>query len=131
MIPIHHGIVSQNNKLILDTPSRYLTQLSNLKGKRIELTLKEEKSQRSINQNSYYWGVVVTILGDFFGYEPEEMHTALRMKFLNKEPVCGLNTAESTTALNTTQFEDYLERIRRWAAIEYHIYVPLPNEAAA
>ena len=118
MIPVHHGIINQG-KVILDAPNRYLLQLQKLEGKRIELTLKEEKSQRSLNQNNYYWGIVVEILRLHFGYDdPEEMHFALRLKFLPIDGVPNLQAAKSTTALNTAEFEDYLERIRRWAAIK-------------
>lgn len=30
--------------------------------------------------------------------------------------------------MNTAEFEEYLERVRRWAAVEYGVVVPLPNE---
>ncbi len=127
MTPIHRGKVAYG-KLILENQSRYLVQLSKLEGKDIELIIRKKKSQRSLNQNSYYWGVVIVILGEHCGYEPEEMHTALRMKFLRKELIPGLQTAGTTTALDTTQFEDYLERVRRWASMDLNCFIPLPNE---
>jgi hypothetical protein len=40
--------------------------------------------QRSLKQNAYYWSVVVAMLADAAGYDdPEDMHDALRAKFLS------------------------------------------------
>jgi len=33
--------------------------VASMPGKRFILTLKEQKRKRSLNQNAYYWGVVV------------------------------------------------------------------------
>lgn len=123
---IHEGRVDKG-QLHLKNKSRYLVQLSKLDGKEIELIIRQKKSQRSLDQNSYYWGVVVAILGDHCGYDPEEMHEALKFKFLRKGKE-GLETVTSTTDLNTKEFEDYLERIRRWASMELNCFIPQPNE---
>ncbi len=127
MIPVFHGKI-EGSIVIWDTPEKVREYLKGLEGKRIDVTVKRERSQRSINQNNYYFGVVCKVLGDYFGYEVDEMHEALKLKFLQVGP-CDVPTIKSTTKLNTTEFEDYLERIRRWAATEYSVVVPLPNEA--
>jgi len=88
-----------------------------------------EKKPRSNSQNSYYWGVVIDILGNELGYPPQNMHDALRLEFLSKpDDKTGLMKVASTTDLNTKQMEDYLEGIRRWASIELGIYIPNPGE---
>lgn len=129
MNPIYHGTVVKG-KVSLDNPSYFNKNLEKFEGKRIDVIVREYKSQRSNNQNNYYFGVVCQILGDYFGYTPEEMHDALKMKFLRKG-AADLETVTSTTKLNTAQFEDYLENVRRWALLEYQITVPLPNEFEA
>lgn len=35
---------------------------------------------------------------------------------------------QSTTGLNTKEFEDYLAKVRRFAATDLNIFVPLPGE---
>lgn len=127
MIPVFHGKI-EGSIVIWDTPEKVREYIKGLEGKRIDVTMKRERSQRSINQNNYYFGVVCKVLGDYFGYEVDEMHEALKLKFL-QIGACDVPTIKSTTKLNTTEFEDYLERIRRWAATEYSVVVPLPNEA--
>jgi hypothetical protein len=133
MNPVHRGKVEQGKK-IYDNPSRYLVQLSKLEGKRFEEVIRKEKSKRSLGQNSYYWGVVVEILRDRFGYEEDEakeVHIGLKLLFLRTHKGEALESVRSTTKLNTAEFEDYLEKIRRWASKEHGIYIPLPNEVEA
>jgi len=128
--PLFTGTVT-NGRLVLDSPQRYIVQLAKLEGKRIEVVVRKQRSKRSLKENSYYWGVVVEILRDHFGYETyeaEEVHVGLKLKFLRIHESEGLETAKSTTKLSTAEFEDYLERIRRWASKEHNCYIPLPNE---
>ena len=40
--------------------------VSSLTGKRLIITLKEQKRKRSLNQNAYMWGVVITRITDAF-----------------------------------------------------------------
>ncbi len=84
------------------------------------------RQTRSMNQNNYYWGVIIKILGEELGYRDEEMHDALRMKFLQEHG--KIETIKSTTGLNTKEFEEYLAKIREWASEELSIFLPLPNE---
>lgn len=114
-------------EVILNNPTRYLQEVRKLEGKQIEAIIRVYKSSRSNNQNNYYWGVVLPVLGGYFGYTADEMHDALKYKFLRRG-AADLETVTSTTKLNTAQFEEYLENVRRWAVTEYGVSVPLPNE---
>lgn len=129
MIPVFTGTVIQG-QIKKDTPQRFVDYVQTLEGKQVEIIVRNKKAQRSNNQNNYYFGVVCKLLGDYFGYEPDEMHEALKLKFL-QVGACDVPTLKSTTKLNTAEFEEYLERIRRWAAVDYGITVPLPNEVEA
>ena len=121
-----HGVVKQG-RIKFDSPEKYLVYLAGLEGKRIELSLQKERNNRTLSQNAYYWGVVIEILGQHFGYEPDEMHEALKFKFLKTHEDTGLITVRSTTKLSTIEFGDYLDRIIRWAA-EDGIYIPSAGE---
>jgi len=123
MIPIQRGRV-KGGKLILDNPMGYLVELSKLEGKRVELTIQKERRVRSLSQNKYYWGVVIEVLSDYFGYEKEEMHSALRFKFLKRHEDTDLVTVGSTAKLSTAEFTEYIDGIIRWAATEYQISIP-------
>lgn len=90
---------------------------------------------RSNQQSRYYFGVVVDILSNHTGFTPEEMHEILKHKFLRDwkkiKTVNGVFEyvyTKSTTILSTAEFENYLAKIREWAAIELNCQIPEPNE---
>jgi len=55
------------------------------------------------------------------------MHEALKFKFLSKGHET-LPTVISTTKLDTLDFFEYIEKIKRWATIEYQIVLPEPED---
>jgi hypothetical protein len=91
-----------------------------------------KRTIRSVEQNNYYWGVVLKILSEHFGYiglgEKEELHDSLRTMFLVRTTKLGLKVVESTTKLDTELFERYLQAVRDWAIQEHQCFIPLPNE---
>jgi len=91
-----------------------------------KLQIEKIRNVRSVNQNNYYWGVVIKMLGDEIGYSPEEMHNALQIKFLSTH-LDKLPSVKSTKKLSTKEFEEHLSKIRQWAS-EQGTFLPLPNE---
>ena len=98
----------------------------------ILVTISNKKMKRSIEQNSYMWGVVYDMIADEMGITPDEAHQMLAKMFLKiKEiEVKGVIYAitKSTTKLKTDEMEEYLEKCRRFASMELHILIPKPNE---
>lgn len=75
---------------------------------------------RSNPQNKYYFGVIVDMISQETGNEPEETHELLKLKFL--KPMGKQNT----TQLDTREFNLYIEKIQRWAAQELSMVIPDP-----
>lgn len=127
------GVVDESGKLSLYNQAGYTGFLKHLAGKRITLTIGEDKPNRSTQANRYYWGVVVRTLADEFGYSQDDMHAALAYKFLRVEAEAKFGEAmplvRSTATLKTDEFERYMEDVRIWAATEMGVVIPLPNEA--
>ena len=99
------------------------------------VSVKKQRNTRSNMQNSYYWKCIVQGLAEELGYFPNEMHDALRAKFLSEYEMISINDNQiainkigSTTALNTKSFEQYTEKIRVWALTDLGIRLMLPNE---
>ena len=86
-----------------------------------------KKQTRSQAQNAYMWSVVYKTIGDDLGYEPEEVHQLMSERFLSYRKD-NYKFVKSTTKLNTKEFEEYMEKIRRFASMELHIFISLPNE---
>jgi len=99
------------------------------------VSVKKQRNTRSNMQNSYYWKCIVQGLAEELGYFPNEMHDALRARFLSEYEMISINDNQiainkigSTTALNTKSFEEYTEQIRVWALTDLGIRLMLPNE---
>jgi len=110
------------------------TQVALLEGQEVSVTIEKYRNKRSINQNNYYWGVVVKLISEETGYSLHETHDILRGKFLGKTKKIGTETihySRSSASLNTKEMEQYLSDIREWASIILNCYVPEPNEVEA
>lgn len=71
----------------------------------------------------------MAILAEHTGYTRDELHEALKWRFLRLEDADHpLPTVKSTTELTTAQFEEYLEQVRTFGSVELGCYIPLPNE---
>jgi len=122
-----------NGKITIRQADRtaYQSLLQKFEGKSIIISLSLPHKNRTISENRYYWGVVVEILANFFGYTKHECHDALKHKFLSVpgDIMPGkLPVVKSTAELSTTEFEEYLDNIRTWALLDLGINIPLPNE---
>ena len=55
----------------------------------------------------------------------EHLSDSVRLPFDRRKKI---RVVKSTTELSTVEFEDYLDRIRRWARIKLRFDIPLPND---
>ena len=121
----------EDNKLIWFNPERFQELLKSMSGG-IEVVFRKVKSPRTNQQNRYYWGVIIKILSEELGYDPQDLHYALRSRFLatieDQGTAGGLTIPKSTTSLSTKEFEAYMEEIRRWSAGFLATTIPEPNE---
>jgi hypothetical protein len=116
-------------KRLLDVPAGgYKLQLKTL-------------TKRSLQQNAYYWGVVVYEVRRGMNeegndFESTEIHEFLKARFNYKEVVkVNEDTGEvktekiprSTAKLTKTEFAEYIERIQQFAVEFFNIIIPNPN----
>lgn len=134
MVPILRGTVTPDGRLEFQPAVRGLMRrhLSTLAGKAVEVTIRAEARKRTDRQSRYYFGVVVPLLAEFCGYDKQEMHELLAMRFLRIEddPVTGSPRRKRTPQTNTKEFAEYVDTCIRLAA-ELGVYVPEPGEVAA
>jgi hypothetical protein len=135
--PIFEGDIVHGKLKLLDREKEAIRRwcLTFKTGTKVDITIRKRRSKRSDDQNAYYWGVVIPILGDYFGYDSEEMHEELKVMF-NSIP-SKIDTSRkiggSTTKMSTVEFfsddeNSYVERICRWAATEYSVFIPPPKK---
>ena len=103
-------------------------------GSHVEIIIRKHRSKRSDAQSRYYFGVVVKILADHFGYDKEEMHEEMKLMFnpIPSKIDPSRTIGGSTTKMNTVEFfsdeDSYVERICRWSATEHGIFIPPPEK---
>lgn len=128
MNPLFAGKI-ENGKLKLDDINDFKKYLLGLEGKKIQVSVRKYKTSRSLKQNAYYWGVIVPIISDWVGEDDREsIHEALKEKFLKVRTNKGLKIVQSSAKLTTTEFEIYLDKVKRWASMECNLVIPDPNE---
>jgi hypothetical protein len=134
MTPLFDGTIKEG-KLFVDKPESFKQHLLALNGKRVQVTVEKIKHKRTNNQNQYYWGVVVKLIAQHTGHDPEQVHEALKEMFSPKwympesqGTMVGVPT--STTRLDTLGFVEYTEKCRMWASEFLGLNVPLPGEVA-
>jgi hypothetical protein len=103
------------------------------------LTIKDLR-KRSVSQNAYYWGVMVPIIKKALydaGYDEvttnEDAHEVIKHLLLKKRIVSKqtgdvIDISTSTTKLSISEFNEFIERVCRWAAEFLGTYIPSPNE---
>ena len=97
-------------------------------GTLLEVVIRRRQKTRTNPQNAYYHGVVVEMLSEHLGYEHDEMHEIIKSKFLMYYDHNNLPHRKSSAGLSTVEMEDLLEKCRRWAAVDFGVNIPLPNE---
>ena len=130
MIPTFKAI-QKEGVLFIENPVSFKRYISGLKDKPLTVTVKAVRKHRSLDQNSYFHGVVLPILSQETGYTTDEMKDIVKTLFLRKTmTVAGqeIEVVLGSSDLNTKQFENFMEDIRRWASTELWCDIPEPNE---
>jgi len=84
--------------------------------------------QRTSTQNKYYHGIVVKTLSDALGYYPHETHNLLLVLFAKlgedtDENGREYHIVESTSAMDSMRFEQYLNDIKVFFLTEFKILI--------
>jgi len=127
MNSVFTGVITKG-KEVFDNPERYAVHKSKLEGQRFELVLRKETHRRTDQQNRYMWGIVYEIISDHTGYDPEQVHDAMKVMFASQHLDNGLTITERTSKMDTVRFTKYIEDIKRWAAEFLGCYIPEANE---
>jgi len=117
----------KNGEIVPEDKGAYNLHLATLQGEDVAIVIKKWRGQRSKKQNRYLWGGVYRIISDVTGHTEDELHEFFKTKFLRKKVnVLGEDrtVVGSTTKLNTKEFTDYIEKIKRFVQSNFDIFVP-------
>jgi hypothetical protein len=135
--PLFTGRVLQGGLLVLDRPKDYAKHLRSLAGQYVEIVARKRRSKRSLDQNAWWWGKCLPLIAEELGYDKHD-HDALHYALVAKcfgthmDPKLNVDVPNARSSqLSTAEFSELMEWVVRWAATEYGIVIPLPNEVAA
>jgi hypothetical protein len=129
---VENGKVISNRKLLSDT-------LASFSG-RVSIIIQKAKKVRSGQQNRYLHASFTILSKELINYTGDERYTAamvkdiVKCKFLTVDminessgEVIGTRI-KSTTELSTLEMNEFIENMIRWAAEQFNITIPYPNE---
>lgn len=94
------------------------------------LTIKKKWSKRSLNQNALYWEWV-TLIADYCGNTPQEMHSVLRGLYAPKKEIkVGKKKymiPRSTTTLSKGEMVEFMFNVQSEAS-QLGIILPTPED---
>lgn len=121
--------------LHLRNKTKFFAAVRQLYGE-VELVARKKRATRSQSQNAYWWGVCVELVSEHTGYTPDEVHEIAKQMFLPKKLAVQSGNGEikgefviggTTTTLNKTEFGEFMESFRRWAAEDLGVVIPDPE----
>lgn len=124
--PAWDGHVKDGNLIVRDRET-FLLHLQSPEGKIVEVIVRLYVRRRSQNQNAYLGGVVYKLIADHTGSAAEEIHDACKLSFGPKKFISNLVAPVTTKRLDTTEFTEYIEKVRRWASEELGVVIPDPT----
>ncbi len=134
MLPIESEII--HGKLSDLARVRFINALKRFEGKTVEITVKRKR--RSLKQNAFWWTAldkyVVPIFrdagGNWSSYKVHEMlmHELGYEDTLVKPDGTIYASRQSSTELDTVEWEEFMERARAHLMMEYGIFMPMPRE---
>lgn len=131
MKPTFRGKV-ENGKLILDRKDLFDHTLREFNNQQVLITVSKQFNKRSLQQNSYYWGVVLPTISLDTGHTVNELHEIFKRMFLPPNIVNfkdkEFKITGSTTKLSVGEFVEYIQRITAEAG-QLGIHIPTPEEA--
>lgn len=135
----HRGTIKPDGSLVVKARSLFdegLRLMAREKDLAVIIEVKPEKKYRSVFQNSYYWGIVITSIATRLrelGHDVDKdlTHEFLKGKFLYTEMVTDtevIKIPRKTSELTTTEFEEYVEMVKQFSAETLNIFIPDPND---
>jgi hypothetical protein len=123
-------------KISLKTLKRLKAAIKGWRRCVVTVTIAAAHATRSLDQNRFYWGVVLRTIAEHTGHSVDELHEWAKAHFLPKHlAICDGNgvvqdelvVGGSTRRLDKVEFAAYVESIRLFAAEKLELTIPDPE----
>lgn len=128
LIPIFRGLVSPDGVLHLRETEKAKRQqwLQSLAGTTVEVLVRPERQQRSLDQNAYIHAVPVALIAEATGDDPDDVKRDLMAACfgtVDAQPWLG-----HTSSMDREQATFFIEWVGPYALRMFGVDVPLPGD---
>ena len=121
LTPIWNATV-KGGKLIFHEGEEMSAFMESMEGRRVEVRISRFRKERTVDQRSFYFGVVVELIREELGMSVEECHSFLKTILIYPKT--------SITQLDCAEFSRYIEEAACWAAVTLGIVIPEPQRVS-
>jgi hypothetical protein len=135
----YHGFVARDGQMSLYNRKGFGNEVAqHFKDSEITLTVEKKQTERTVQQNRYYWGVIIPLVRNALreaGYRATKdtahrliKHLFVQDELINEQTGELISFTGSTSTLSKEEFMVLIARIQQWAAEEFGIAIPDPHE---
>jgi hypothetical protein len=134
-VPVFHGVVTAEGKLLLEARDLFRHYVQRLKNQPVQLVLKRQVRVKSRSQLGFLWGVLYPVIAEALGYcayEMDALHDAImrEVRGLRPEPN-PLQLRVSLSQMSHEEVSDYISDVRFWALDRFNIVTPEAGQMEA
>lgn len=135
--PVFHGAVTADGLLELNADEKLLRRsyLRQLAGRRVDVVVRPERVQRSLDQNGYLHAHPFPLLAEHLGDSIEGTKLALMGECWGwkTSPVTGAQVPVKprTSEMTVDECTFFIDWLIPWAAMKHGVDIPYPNEASS
>jgi hypothetical protein len=127
-VPVFHGVVTAEGKLLLEARDLFRHYVQRLKNQPVQLVLKRQVRLKSRSQLGFLWGVLYPVIAEALGYcayEVDALHDAIMLEVRGLRPEPNpLKLRVSLSQMSHEEVSDYISDVRFWALDRYGIVTP-------
>lgn len=124
------GFITPEGKLELVSRHQFARLLASMRQGPVSVDVAIARSRHSQKARGYYRGVVLKLVSEHTGYDPNELHELFKRMFTEPilREVCGKQVEFWTTAEDDSQeFFDFVEACRRFSLTDLGVETPDPD----
>lgn len=128
------AFVRENGGLDFVEVSAYLAYVRQLSGQTVEVIVRKDRANRSLDQNSWFHAVPVALLSEYWGYDVEETKLLILGACFGWHDHANqprLPIKPSSSSLTVEEFSRLTDWLPTWALQQFGVVIPLPNEVDA
>ncbi len=105
----------KNGSIEISAKVAFKAFLQRFIGKRVFLIIKPVTKTRTINQNAYYWGGVLTPISEHTGHSVEDLHEMFKDEYIARQEITWRGIKRkipaSSKTKDTVEFSEYVDKI--------------------